>query len=89
MLTAHNRWEVLNTDSSSSNNIVFSAKKSHAIQLKTKLQVFLANNVHEHICDFRVEGSWTESSCVIYAGESSTIIAQVRLPKYPSIIAPK
>ncbi|XP_057497852.1 protein LURP-one-related 15-like [Actinidia eriantha] len=77
MLTAHNRWEVLKTDSSSSHNIVFSAKRSHAIQLKTKLQVFLANNVNEQICDFRVEGSWTESSCVIYAGESSTIIAQM------------
>ncbi|PSS23864.1 Protein LURP-one-related like [Actinidia chinensis var. chinensis] len=72
MLTAHSRWEVCN-----GNNSVFSAKRSHAIQLKTKLQVFLANNVHEHICDFRVEGSWTESSCVIYAGESSTIIAQM------------
>ncbi|PSS23863.1 Protein LURP-one-related like [Actinidia chinensis var. chinensis] len=77
MLTAHNRWEVLKTDSSSSQNILFSAKKSHVIQLGTKLQVFLANNVQEQICDFRVEGSWTESSCVIYAGESSTIIAQM------------
>ncbi|PSS17678.1 Protein LURP-one-related like [Actinidia chinensis var. chinensis] len=77
MMTAHNRWEVCNGDSSSSKNIVFSAKTSHVIQLKTKLQVFLANNVNEDICDFRVEGSWTESSCVIYAGESSTIIAQM------------
>ncbi|CAH2049140.1 unnamed protein product [Thlaspi arvense] len=74
IMTAHHRWEVHRGDSTS--NPILSVKTSAAIQLQTKLQVFKANKAEE-ICDFRVEGSWSESSYVIYAGESSTIIAQV------------
>lgn len=48
------------------------------IQLKTKLDVFMAGNSKEDRCDFRIEGSWFERSCVIYIGETNNIIAQVR-----------
>ncbi|TXG58923.1 hypothetical protein EZV62_016752 [Acer yangbiense] len=44
--------------------------------LKTKLDVFLANNTKEEVCDFKVKGSWFERSCVVYAGESDTVVAQ-------------
>ena len=54
-----------------------SAKSSSIIQLKTKLDMFLANNIAEEVCDFKVKGCCLERSCVVYAGESSTIVAQV------------
>ncbi|KAB2016417.1 hypothetical protein ES319_D08G095100v1 [Gossypium barbadense] len=47
------------------------------IQLKTKLHVFLATSPKENVCDFKVEGSWLERSCIIYSGESNTILAQM------------
>lgn len=79
IMTAHSRWEAFRGESSDMRDHIFTAKKSSMIQLKTKLDVFLANNKDEHLCDFRVEGSWFERSCVIYAGESSTsIVAQVQ-----------
>ncbi|CAK9144501.1 unnamed protein product [Ilex paraguariensis] len=75
--TAHRRWQVLRGDSSDSKDLLFSVKKSSLIQFKTKLDVFLASNTKEDVCDFKIEGSWFERSCAIYAGDSSTIIAQM------------
>lgn len=78
IMSAHSRWEAFRGESSDMRDRIFTAKRSSMIQLKTKLDVFLANNRDEHVCDFRVKGSWLERSCVIYAGESSTsIVAQV------------
>ncbi|CAI9097195.1 OLC1v1033565C1 [Oldenlandia corymbosa var. corymbosa] len=77
ILTAHRRWKVFRGDSSDDKNQLFSVRKSSLFQFKTKLDVFLASNTKEDVCDFRIEGSWFERSCTIYAGESSTIIAQV------------
>ncbi|XVE84383.1 hypothetical protein DITRI_Ditri17bG0007900 [Diplodiscus trichospermus] len=78
LMSAHDRWQVFRGDSTDSSDLIFSAKRSSMLQLKTKLDVFLANNTKEDVCDFKVKGSWSERSCVIYAGESSTIVAQVR-----------
>ncbi|PSS23862.1 Protein LURP-one-related like [Actinidia chinensis var. chinensis] len=50
-------------------------------QVKTKLDVFLANNITEEVCDFKVKGTWSDRSCVIYAGESSNIVAQMHKKK--------
>ncbi|CAL5388895.1 unnamed protein product [Camellia sinensis] len=58
-------------------DLIFSVKRSSVFQLKTKLNVYLANNTAEEVRDFRVEGSLFQRSCVIYAGESSTIVAQM------------
>lgn len=57
--------------------MIFSVRKSSLLQFKTKLDVFLAANTREDICDFRIEGSWLERSCVIYAGNTNNIVAQV------------
>ncbi|XP_004302601.1 PREDICTED: protein LURP-one-related 15-like isoform 2 [Fragaria vesca subsp. vesca] len=46
-------------------------------KMKTKLDVFLASNTREDAPDFQVKGSWFERSCVVYAGNSSTILAQM------------
>lgn len=77
ILTAHRRWKVFRGDSSDDKDLLFSVKKSSMLQLKTKLDVFLASNTREDVCDFKIEGSWFERSCVIYAGNSSSIVAQM------------
>ncbi|KAH9673243.1 protein LURP-one-related 15 [Citrus sinensis] len=59
------------------NPILTLREKAMTAHHRTKLDVFLANNTKEDVCDFRVKGSWFERSCTIYAGESSTIIAQM------------
>ncbi|KAI3474261.1 hypothetical protein Pfo_029049 [Paulownia fortunei] len=63
--------------STEAKDLIFSAITSSIIQLKTKLHVFLANNTSEEVCDYTVKGSWCERSCAVYAGDSSTIVAQM------------
>ncbi|KAH7867247.1 hypothetical protein Vadar_030895 [Vaccinium darrowii] len=77
ILTAHRRWQVYRGDSTDEKDLLFSAKKSSLIQFKTELDVFLAANKKEDVCDFKVKGSWLERSCTIYLGDTSTIIAQM------------
>ncbi|XP_047180107.1 protein LURP-one-related 10-like [Vigna umbellata] len=77
MMTAHDRWQAFRGESTDAKDLIFSLKRSSFIQLKTKLDVFMANNTREDICDFKVKGSWFERSCVVYAGESNNIIAQM------------
>ncbi|KAI4338977.1 hypothetical protein MLD38_023973 [Melastoma candidum] len=77
-MTAHYRWQVFRGESTEQNDMLFSAKTSSILYLKTKLHVFLANNVTEDVCDFRVEGSWFDRSCVVYLGETSTVVAQMK-----------
>ncbi|GAY32177.1 hypothetical protein CUMW_000980 [Citrus unshiu] len=77
-MTAHHRWQqVFRGESTEPQDLIFSAKMSSMWNVRTKLDVFLANNTKEDVRDFRVKGSWFERSCTIYAGESSTIIAQM------------
>lgn len=78
IMSAHDRWKIFRGESVEAKDLIFSVKRSSMIQFKTKLHVFLANNTKEDVCDYRIEGSWSERSCVIYAGESNTVIAQVR-----------
>ncbi|XP_004302600.1 PREDICTED: protein LURP-one-related 10-like [Fragaria vesca subsp. vesca] len=75
--SVHERWQVFRGDSTELSNLVFSVKMSSWIQMKTKLDVFLASNTREDAPDFQVKGSWFERSCVVYAGNSSTILAQM------------
>lgn len=77
------RWQVFRGDSKESRDLIFSAKRSSGFQLKTTLHVFLANNTTENARDFKIKGSWLQRSCVIYAGKSSTIIAQVKIDIFP------
>ncbi|KAK3227450.1 hypothetical protein Dsin_007312 [Dipteronia sinensis] len=77
IMSAHARWQVFRGESTNSKDLIFTAKRSSMFQLKTKLDVFLANNTKEDVCDFKVKGSWSERSCVVYAGESDAIVAQM------------
>ncbi|XP_062167450.1 protein LURP-one-related 15-like [Alnus glutinosa] len=73
----NDRWQAFRGESREKSDLIFSVKQTSIIQGRTKLHVFLANNTKEDVCDFKVEGSWSERSCVVYAGESSSIIAQM------------
>lgn len=73
----HDRWEAYRGESTNSKDLIFTLKRSSLIQMKTKLDVFLAGNTKEDVCDFKVRGSWLERSCIVYAGESNNIVAQV------------
>ncbi|KAI3926105.1 hypothetical protein MKW98_028241 [Papaver atlanticum] len=81
--TLHNRWKVYRGDSSNSENLLFSVKNSKALQIKTNLDVFLASNTNEHICDFKVKQNYSEKSCVVYRGGSGSenIIAEMHKEK--------
>ncbi|KAL5740271.1 hypothetical protein ACOSQ2_029451 [Xanthoceras sorbifolium] len=76
IFTAHNRWEAFRGDSTDSDDLIFTAKRSSMVQRKTELDVFMANNISEYVSDFKVKGSWLEQSFTVYAGESNTIVAQ-------------
>ncbi|TKY65732.1 LURP-one-related 15 [Spatholobus suberectus] len=77
IMTAHDRWQAFRGESTEPKDLIFSLKRSSIIQFRTKLDVFLANNTKEDVCDFQVKGSWLERSCIVYAGESSNIVAQM------------
>ncbi|GKV02211.1 hypothetical protein SLEP1_g14670 [Rubroshorea leprosula] len=77
LMSAHDRWQVFRGESTNSSDLIFTVKRSSMLQWKTKVDVFLANNTDDKVCDFKVQGSWSERSCVVYAGESSSIVAQM------------
>ncbi|CAK7343660.1 unnamed protein product [Dovyalis caffra] len=78
-MTAHSRWQAFRGESTDPKDLLFNAKTHSMMYLKTKLDVFLANNKEEKVCDFKVKGSFFERSCVVYAGDedSTTIVAQM------------
>ncbi|KAI3971783.1 hypothetical protein MKW92_020799 [Papaver armeniacum] len=61
--------------------LLFTVKKSSVLQLKTKLNVFLASNKAQDVCDFKVKQNYSEKSCVIYRGGSKNIIAEMHKKK--------
>nr|KYP32314.1 UPF0706 protein At5g01750 family [Cajanus cajan] len=76
-MTAHNRWEVFRGKSDQRNDLLFSVKQHHIIQLKPNLDVFLAANTEEIVCDFMVLGSWSGGSFSVHDVQSNDKIAQV------------
>ncbi|MCL7046773.1 hypothetical protein MKW94_024482 [Papaver nudicaule] len=79
--TLHERWNVYRGDSSNSKNLLFTVKKSSILQIKTNLDVFLASNKSEDVCDFKVKQNYSEKSCAIYQGKSKNIIAEMHKKK--------
>ncbi|KAJ3669425.1 hypothetical protein LUZ60_011375 [Juncus effusus] len=75
LLSMHSRWKVFRGDSSDPKDLLFTVKKSHIFQFKTKLDVFLAGNTAEQSCDFKIKGSWLDRSCTFYLGNTKNIIA--------------
>ncbi|XP_062005618.1 protein LURP-one-related 10-like [Rosa rugosa] len=63
-------WNVYRGSSKEPSDLVFSAIKSSMFQFNTR-------NTTMNAPDFKVKGSWLQRSCLIYAGDSSTIIAEM------------
>jgi len=77
VFTMHNRWQVFRGDSTNASDLLFTAKKSSIFQLKPEVDVFLAGNHSEQVCDFKIRGSYIERSCGFYLGNSDTMVAQI------------
>ncbi|CAM8963723.1 unnamed protein product [Rhodiola kirilowii] len=75
--TMHGRWQVFRGDSTEERDLLFTVRETSMIQLKAKLDVFLAHNKDQKVCDYKVKGSFFERSCTVYAGETSNIVAQM------------
>ncbi|CAL9069931.1 unnamed protein product [Musa banksii] len=73
----HDRWLVFKGNSSDPRHLLFSVKRSSAFQFKTELDVFLAANTEEEVCDFKIKGSFRNRSCTVYKGDYSMVIAQM------------
>ena len=72
------RRQAFRGKSTDSSQLLFSVKHSPMVQSgQIDLDVFLAHNANESVCDFKVKMSSSKKSCDIYAGESSRIIAKV------------
>ncbi|KAI3841393.1 hypothetical protein MKX03_000020 [Papaver bracteatum] len=75
------RWKVYRGDSKESKDLLFSVKESKFFQLKTNLDVFLASNTAEDVCDFKIKQRDSKKSCIIYRGNSDNIIAEMHKNK--------
>lgn len=78
----HSRWQAFKGDSTDEKDLIFSAKTCSMFQFTRNLDIFLANNISEQVCDFRMKTGYMESYSDIFIGKSSTIIAQVKTISY-------
>uniref|UniRef100_R7WDB3 Protein LURP-one-related 15 n=1 Tax=Aegilops tauschii TaxID=37682 RepID=R7WDB3_AEGTA len=78
VFSMHHRWEVFRGDSTNAGDLLFTVKTTSLIQLKTEMDVFLAGNTAQQVCDFKIKGSYFDRSCVFYLGDSNNMVAQLR-----------
>ncbi|CAL9207491.1 unnamed protein product [Musa hybrid cultivar] len=74
----HDRWQVFKGNSSDPKHMLFSVKRSSALQFKTELDVFLAANTEEEVCDFKIKGSFRKRSCTIHYVDFGCSVMQLR-----------
>ncbi|KAG1338992.1 putative TOM1-like protein 7 [Cocos nucifera] len=77
VLSRHGQWQVFGGDSFDHEDLLFTVERTKAVQVKSKLNVFLASNTSKDVCDFTIDGSFFKRSCKIYKGDSSMVIAQM------------
>lgn len=73
----HHRWQVFRGDSTNAGDLLFTVKTTSLIQFKTEMDVFLAGNTAQQVCDFKIKGSYFDRSCVFYLGDSNNMVAQM------------
>ena len=84
--TVHGRWEVFKGGNIDSTDLLFSIKRSSLTHKKNiDLDVFLAKNKEESVCDFKVNAGADKKSCDVCAHGSSTILAKVSKEPNPKI----
>lgn len=75
-LTFWHKWRAHEGESKQNDNILFTVRQSHPLQIKKELNVFLENNVKKKVPDFHVTGSYTSLSFKVFEGRR--LIAEVR-----------
>ncbi|CAI0404944.1 unnamed protein product [Linum tenue] len=64
------RWHAFRGDSTDPKDLIFSTKSHSLLAFKAEIDVFLAASATaEKACDFKVKGSFSGGSCVVYAGK--------------------
>lgn len=76
LLAADDCWKAYRGESTEPKDLIFTRKRSSLMQLRTKLNVFLANN-NTGVCDFTVKANLSGQSWNVYIGESNNVVAQV------------
>ncbi|XP_061357890.1 protein LURP-one-related 15-like [Gastrolobium bilobum] len=78
LLAANDSWKAFRGESEEPKDLIFIRKRSSSMfHLRTKLNVFLANNTTE-VCDFKVKANLSGTSWDVYKGESdTTVVAQI------------
>ncbi|KAG5053082.1 Protein LURP1 [Glycine soja] len=66
--------------SSEEKDLIFGVQRSHPVDMKPRLDVFMATNINEDISSFQLVGSHIDKSCKVYIGD--TMIAEV-IDVYP------
>jgi len=62
--------------SSEEKDLIFGVQRSHPLDMKPRLDVFMATNMNKGMSSFQLVGSHIDNSCKVYKGD--TIIAEVR-----------
>ncbi|KAM0948066.1 hypothetical protein DsansV1_C07g0074391 [Dioscorea sansibarensis] len=75
--SAHDKWKAFMGDSTNEKDLLFTVKRSSALQFRTNLEVFLATNTNKNECDFRIKGEFRKKSNEIYKGNTSMVVAQM------------
>ncbi|CAI8583047.1 unnamed protein product [Vicia faba] len=76
LLAADDKWKAYRGESEEPNDLVFTRERSSLMQLRTKLNVFLANNSTQ-VCDFTVKASLSQLTWKVYLGNSDNLVAQI------------
>ncbi|CAD5197273.1 unnamed protein product [Musa acuminata subsp. malaccensis] len=74
----HDRWQVFKGNSSDPKHMLFSVKRSSALQFKTELDVFLAANTEEEVCDFLLVSPTHPTSRVSHTSNFGCSVMQLR-----------
>nr|GMC81499.1 protein LURP-one-related 14-like [Ipomoea batatas]GMD57669.1 protein LURP-one-related 14-like [Ipomoea batatas] len=74
-LALRNVWSIYKGESSDENDLIYTVQESKVLQMKIRLDVFMAGNRGE-ICNFHVKGSYTSQNFKDYKGD--TLIAEVK-----------
>ena len=77
LLTLRHRWKVHRGRNSDQKDLIFGVQRSHPLDMKPRLDVFMAGNTDEDVSNFQLVGSFTDQSCRVYKGD--TMIAEVQV----------
>ncbi|CAJ2675079.1 unnamed protein product [Trifolium pratense] len=75
LLAADDNWKAYRGESKEPKDLIFTRMPSEYMQIRTKLNVFLANN--NEVCDFTVKADFSGQSWKVLIGRSDNVIAQI------------